>query len=116
MGEATMKDNPASWKADITLEDMPNNDLKLVAEHCGIAVAITLIENMGGLSIYIPGETFSFRKPMKRYIAKTWDGKNTKELARELGVSLKMIYKILQESSADGKLKNPNQLNLLDHE
>jgi Mor family transcriptional regulator len=75
---------------NITIDDMPNQDMKLVAELCGIDVAVKLLQELGGVGIMIP--KFGFRKVIQKYICDNFDGTNAKRLALELGVSLRFIY------------------------
>jgi len=43
----------------ISIEDMPSDDMKLVAKHCGVDVAIKIMQKMGGLGIYVPKNPFA---------------------------------------------------------
>ena len=83
------------WQ-NLDIDDMPNEDLKLVAELCGVDVARSLIENLEGVTIYIP--KYSYRHLIKQYIHKHFDGTNAKKLALELKISERMVYKLLKES------------------
>ena len=42
------------WMENITIEDMPNDDLKFVAQCAGIKTALTLIFCLPGLIVNIP--------------------------------------------------------------
>ena len=44
---------------DIRIEDMPSDDMRLVAESCGLDVALKLMSRIGGTSIYIPKNPFA---------------------------------------------------------
>lgn len=92
-----------TWLLDLKPNDMPNNDLKLVAENCGVETAIKLLEHMPGISIYIP-------KPertdlVKKYIIKNFDGSTecAKRIALELGLSVNHIYNIVNRSNTNNE-------------
>lgn len=79
----------------LTIEDMPNADMKLVAECCGIEIALKLLTSLPGISISVP--KFGIRKIARDYIIKNYNGKNAKKLAFETGLTENYIYKILRE-------------------
>ena len=81
--------------SDISIEDMPNGDLKMVAEICGMDVAVKLLKELGGINIYIPQN--GLRAVMRRYVKKQFNGRNAKDLANELGISLTSVYRLLKE-------------------
>ena len=83
------------WRKEIRIEDLPNKDLQIVAELCGLDVALSLIENLDGVNIYIP--KFSFRRMIKCYVQRHYNGHNAKQLALELGITDRMVYKLLKE-------------------
>lgn len=93
-------------KRSISIEDMPNEDLVLVAKSCGIEVAAILLQKLPGLTINIPKT--GMRKIANRYICDNYDGSNTKDLALECGVSIRHIYSVVGKSkkhSISKKLK-----------
>lgn len=77
-----------------TIDDLPNEDLVLVAKSCGIDVAVKLITHLQGLTISIPRS--SMRKIVCRYISEKYNGKNVKQLAMECGVSTRYVYCVIQ--------------------
>jgi Mor family transcriptional regulator len=99
-----------AWMKEIAIEDMPNNDLRLVAESCGIEVAVSLMENMSGIAIYVPKLGDKLLK--KRYIIRHYNGHNAKELALLLGMAEKFIFDTIAQHK--GNPKNPNQTTLLE--
>ena len=66
-------------KEDLTI------DLKLVLDICGMETVIKMINNLGGLSIYIP-KISHLDTLVKKYIKKNPE-KTLKEIAKELKVS-----------------------------
>ena len=84
-------------KEQITSEDMPTENMKIIAETCGIDIAIKILKNLGGLSLYIPSSGISLIH--NKYILKRYDGTRdcANRLALELGVSINYVYKILKQ-------------------
>jgi len=60
------------WMENITIEDLPNDDLKFVAQCAGIKAALTLIFCLPGLIVNIPKN--ALKKLKERYILKEYDG------------------------------------------
>lgn len=77
---------------EITIADMPNGDLHLVAQVAGVNFAVRLLKDFAGMSLSIP--KYGFKKIFSRYVKKHFDGTNAKVLARRLGVTERFIYTI----------------------
>ncbi|MDH3976437.1 MAG: hypothetical protein OEV42_19405 [Deltaproteobacteria bacterium] len=89
-------------------EDL-NEDLRLVAEQCGLDVAIRLADKMPSMGIYV--------RPIKgmgeikeRFVSKYFTGSNRKEIALVLGVSDRWVYEIYKKARQEKK----NQPGLFD--
>jgi Mor family transcriptional regulator len=82
-----------AWLADIEIEDLLSGDVKLVHDHCGRDVLISLWENLPSINIYVSKKPLEEAKA--RYIRKHFDGDNVKALAVTLGVSEGFIYKVI---------------------
>lgn len=82
------------WIKELKPEDLPG-DLHLVAQECGIEVAIRLAEKMGSISIYIRPIDSLISQKKEEYIKKHFNGSNHKELAIATGYSERWIYEIL---------------------
>lgn len=78
----------------VTIDDLPNADLKLVAQVCGLATAVSLIENMPGVKISIPKNCN--RRTMQRAVMEMYNGTNVKSLSAKLGISERQVYRLLQ--------------------
>jgi len=95
------------WIEDIRPEDMPTENLRLIADTCGVKTAVKLIENIPGISLYISGSALTILKT--KYIQKKYDGTRdcANKLALELGVSINYIYKILKKNPEEqqGKIQ-----------
>jgi len=87
------------WIKDIKLEDLPNEDMKLVAENISLEFAVKLMLEMPGIRISVPKT--GFNNIIKDYIRKNYTGLNARRLALKLKVSETFIY---------NALKNPKQI------
>lgn len=87
-----------AWMDYIKPEDMPNDDLKTVAEVSGIKSALQLIFSAPGLTVAIPKNAFSQVK--KNYILHNYDGTkySLNKLALECGYTQRYVYKIIKNN------------------
>ena len=85
------------WMDYIRPEDMPNDDLKFIAESAGIKSALALIFCTPGLTVTIPKN--SFKEVKERYIMSKYDGTkySINLLAVDCGLSQRYIYKIIEK-------------------
>lgn len=70
---------------DYITEDELTEDLRMLADVCGIDCVRKILENLSGMSFYIP-KVSRFERFIDRYIAEN-NAKSIKALALELGVS-----------------------------
>lgn len=75
-------------------------DMRIIADSCGMEVAISLLKNLAGGRYYIPHPT-SLDKLMERYVSK--DAKNTdvRVIAARLGVTEGCIRKYLSRTRVE---------------
>ena len=85
------------WMDYIRPEDMPNDDLKFIAESAGIKSALALIFCTPGLTVTIPKN--SFKEVKERYSMSKYDGTkySINRLAVDCGLSQRYIYKIIEK-------------------
>ncbi|ACF12749.1 hypothetical protein Ctha_0278 [Chloroherpeton thalassium ATCC 35110] len=76
----------------ISLDDIPAGDMRFIAEHLGIAVALGLMKLMGGEKLYVPKKCFH-----RLYIRQKFKGDNVKALARELGLSERTVQRYVKD-------------------
>ena len=95
------------WMEKATPNDMPNDDLKFVAEKAGMKQALMLIFLLPGLNVSIPKNALRIVK--ERHIINEYDGTRftINKLAKECDLSQRQIYRIisnhLQRSSNKGQ-------------
>ncbi len=84
---------------NITPEDMPTENMQLVAEVCGVDTAINLLENMPGINVYVPCS--GIKNLVNKYIIENYDGTRAgaNKLALECKVSINHIYKLLKQKT-----------------
>jgi len=89
------------WLDEITEDEMPNEELKLIASLCGVKTAIELMKNMPGVMICIPNKSLITLR--NKYIRKKYDGSKKSLLALSLsfGLSQRQIYEILRKNRID---------------
>ena len=68
--EEFMQDKP--WIEKLTPDNLPNEDLRIVASLIGLDVAVKMMDVLSGLTINIP--RYGYRKARERYIAQNYDG------------------------------------------
>lgn len=86
------------WMKEITIQDMPNGDMRLVAELCGVEIAVKLMEQLGGVNIYIP--KLLEKRLMEAYVQRHYTGSNAKELAIKMGKSVRFVYGLVESNRA----------------
>lgn len=85
------------WADYFTMDNLPNEDLKIVATFIGLEPTVTLICELSGSTIHIPkNATLAARK---EYIKKYYDGtkKTRNELRRICDVSENYIYRVVKD-------------------
>ena len=84
---------------NMTVDDMPTKDMRMIAKSCGVEVAIRLMTKLrGGLHIYTPG--CWQKKVVKKYILAN-PHKSVKEIANDVEMSETFVNKILNEKVSD---------------
>jgi len=91
------------WTKDIKADELPG-DLQLVAQQCGVDVAIKLAEKMGSITVYIRPIDGLVVAKKEAYIKKHFNGSNHKELAIATGYSDRWVYKILEGKKEDKQI------------
>lgn len=89
------------WMKEIEITDLLENDTKLIASRLGVEALIKMWEYLPSFNLYI--STKPITKAKIRYIEKRYDGQNAKELASELNISERTIYRLLQGKPKRGR-------------
>ena len=85
------------WMDNISADDMPNDDLKFIAEKAGIRSALALIFCSPGLTVSIPKNAFNTVK--EQYIIHNYDGTkySINKLAIECDLTQRFVYKVIEK-------------------
>ena len=86
------------WMDYIKIEDMPNDDLKFIAETAGLKSAVALIFCTPRLTVSIPKN--SFKSVKEEYIRDKYDGTkySINKLAVQCDMTQRQVYKIIEKS------------------
>lgn len=88
------------------LEDIPDGDLKEIADKCGLDSALLVWQHFPGSQLYIP-KADDVRRT--KHVLDHYNGHNVRDLARTLHISERAVYQILQSK----KQASETQLNLI---
>jgi Mor family transcriptional regulator len=83
----------------MSIEDMPNEDMRDVAELCGIEVAVSLIKHFQGSKISVPRNR-AYLKLAEKFIIANYDGDNAKRLSQVCCCSLDYVYKCIKKEDS----------------
>ncbi|HOW51789.1 MAG TPA: Mor transcription activator family protein [bacterium] len=94
-------------ESNMTLDDLPNEDLRMVAQDLGMDTALRLLRGFGGMVLSVPKT--GLQKAGERYIKEFYGRLNVRQLVRETGICERQIYYIL-----NGKQNEASQASLFD--
>lgn len=96
------------WMKNVTSNDMPNDDLKFVAENAGIKSAMALILLVPGLTVTIPRNALKTLK--EKHILNEYDGTKytLNRLAVECDLSQRYVYNLIRRNL--NKNSNNNEI------
>lgn len=100
---------PSAWE-ELREEDLPNDDLREIAREYSLPVAVGIWKKFRGANLMLP--TRFPREYSMAYIGRHWNGNNTAQLARSLGISQRTVFDFLGKS-AKRHGANPEQLSLI---
>ncbi|HSA07308.1 MAG TPA: Mor transcription activator family protein [Candidatus Gastranaerophilales bacterium] len=85
------------WMQNLMPADMPNSELKELAEEFGIQSALEVISAWAGLIVSVPKQPF--RDLLNKYIINNYDGTRASivKLAKECEVTDRYIYYLLKK-------------------
>jgi len=95
--------NTLPWMQNLTVQDMPTEDTKIVAEFLGVDVAVQMMEELPGIVINIP--EYGLKKIRNNYIIEKYDGtrKTKMILALECNVTEGYIRKLISRERIKNK-------------
>lgn len=71
------------------MDDLPNDELRLIAQDLGLDAAVKVWKRLAGTTMSLPAR---FPKDYSmRYIHAHYDGRNTSQLARALGITTRTV-------------------------
>jgi Mor family transcriptional regulator len=76
-------------------DDLPNDDMRLIADLLGLEAAFLMILKLGGIQLIVPKS--GLKKLAKKYIKAKFDGSNVKSLAIKCGVSTTFAYSCINK-------------------
>lgn len=99
-----------AWEKNLTIEDLPNEDIRIIADFYGIDLAVKLMNDLPGIIINVPSN--ALKKIRNNYICRNYDGskKSRMLLALECDVTEGYIKRIVwlnkrKEQSSDAEEK-----------
>lgn len=94
------KDKKEDYLQDVKPEDINSQNMRLVADTCGIEVAIKLMQELSGILVYIPTVQKGLTPAIIRSLKKKYDGSrdSLNKLARESGINANRLYSLLNDS------------------
>lgn len=81
--------------SELDEDDMPSEDLRCIAEESSVEAAVRISMKYGGTKFYISKELP--RKLAKMYCERHYNGSNTKELVRAVGLSERTVQRWVQK-------------------
>ena len=102
-------DKSLAWIKDIgDIEDLLDKDAKLVYEHCGLEVFLSVWAALPSISIHVSSKPLD--RLRRRYIKKYFTGSNIKELCLLLDCSERFFYDTLEQEQKNRIYVNQEQL------
>lgn len=84
----------------ISIDDMPSETFELIADNCGLNVAVSLLKNASGLTIFVPSNGFEALE--RRIILREYDGSAV--TIKKLALRLNLTEKTVRNYIANGRL------------
>jgi len=83
---------------DITASDLPSEQMQLIADRCGISDALSLMDQLPGLEIYVPA---AGKKALDlQYIKDHHTGYNSASIAIHLGIDRRKVEKLSRQATS----------------
>lgn len=67
------------------------------------ALVSRVVQRLGGINVYVPVSRIVQREKLAQEIATHFNGRNTRELARRFGVSVRQVQRVLSNQRKDGR-------------
>ncbi len=86
-------------KEKIRVIDMPNEDMRFIAETCGVETALKIMENLSGARFFVP--IYWQKHIATRFVAENAGILSVKELAVATGMSDWTVNQILNKKQSE---------------
>lgn len=77
------------WIKNISIDTIPSEQMQMIAEHCGIADAVSLMQHLPGIEIYVPAA--GKKRIEQQYIHENYNGTNASTIAVKLGLDREKV-------------------------
>lgn len=94
----------ADLSKELTIEMLPDNQWKQVAEAIGVENFCKMLEIVGGATLYIPQLDNILRPVRDAHIKAEFNGWNYLELAKKYGITDRLVRNICGLGSIEGQL------------
>jgi len=98
-----------TWENNLSMNDLPNEDIRIIADYYGIDFAVKIMNDLPGLIINIPSN--ALKKIRNNYICRNYDGtkKSRMKLALECDVTEAYIKRLVWLNKRNNDPKNSNE-------
>ncbi len=79
-----------SWERNLTLEDLPSEDIRIIADFYGVRFALRLMKDLPGVTISIPSS--GLKKIRNDYICRNYHGSKKSRLKLALECEVTECY------------------------
>ena len=66
------------------------------------ALVTRVVQRLGGVQVYVPARRIVQRDKLGQELAANFNGRNTRELARRFGISVRQVQRLLQAVKESG--------------
>ena len=95
------------WVENLTADDMPTDDTRLIADYVGVEVVLILMNKLPGMGFTIPKN--GLNRIRNKYICENYDG--TKKSRLILGLECRISEGYIRRLISKNKLKSINSEN-----
>jgi len=90
------------WHEGLSPDDLPG-DLQIIAQECGMDVAVSLAEKLGGMKLYIPQPNVVTLERKKQFIRENYTTLSVREFILATGLSEATVRAIIKKAEQDAR-------------